>query len=53
MSFIIYLGYLISVFLSSILNFYDTLGVSPFEFFGDVVQDVVPVNPFPVVHYDG
>ena len=33
-----------SVFLSSVLNFYDTLGVSPFEFFWDVAQDVAPVK---------
>ena len=37
---------LTSVFLRSlsVLNFYDTLGVSPFGFFWDVAQDVTPVK---------
>ena len=44
MSLILYLRYLTSVFLSSIIDFYDDLGVSvsPFDFFG--VQDVIPVK---------
>ena len=41
---IIYLRYLTSVFLRSVLNFYDTLCVSTFEFFWDVPQDVALVK---------